>query len=456
MLFQGKKITCIINYNEKKYSFDLEKHKTINDLYNNFIEKVANKNYPYVIMHISNKNNMVEITNLETAILSLERNKNDQLLFKFIKSFKCPSCQSVCNNEKTFINNYCLECNQYICSLCSKDDSKHSKHYLVNIDQNNLKDSIKLWNINLNADLSNQITIFNRQLNFVNQTESDIKTNLWLDNIYKKIKYFENLLAEIKSKCEELKPIFKESEDMLSNAMNNLTRSEQEINIDLFSKEKIINKFFSFADAEKQIQKLKTNYIEIKDVKRKVCSIIDINNIKKYDELLYEVPRVLDDLSKTSFLIIEDLKAYEEKNKKSAKLIFRDRTRKNTDIILKSQKLFKTSNAPALTLNNMRNRNLYLFDKDRKRTDIITNYTDKSEEVFEYKTRSSGKNIFTSNKILNTMENSRFTPNDIKLPKIILNDKEKNNINNLKYNTDNMKRSLELHKSSNLQKKNIK
>ena len=448
MLFQGKKITCIINYNEKKYSFDLEKHKTINDLYNIFIEKAANKNYPYVIMHISNKNNMVEITNLETALLSLERNKNEQLLFKFIKSFKCPSCQSACDNEKKFISNYCLECNQYICSVCSKDDSKHNKHYLVNIDQNNLKDSIKLWNINLNADLSNQITFFNRQLNFVNQTESDIKTNLWLDNIYKKIKCFENLLADIKSKCQELKPIFKESEDILSNAMNNLTKSEQEINIDLFSKDKIKNKFFSFAEAEKQIQKLKTNYIEIKDVRRKVCSIIDANNIKKYDELLFEVPRVLGDLSKTSFLILEDLKIYEEKNKKSDKIIFRDRTRKNTDLILNNYKLFKTSNDTALSLNKMRNRDLYLFDKDRKRTDIITNYTDKSEEIFDNKTRLSRKNIFNNNKVLNTVENARFTPNSIKLPKIILNDKEKNNINNLKYNNNNIKRSLELHKSS--------
>ena len=456
MLFQGKKITCIINYNEKKYSFDLEKHKTINDLYNIFIEKAANKNYPYVIMHISNKNNMVEITNLETALLSLERNKNEQLLFKFIKSFKCLSCQSVCDNEKKFINNYCIECNQYICSICSKDDSKHSKHYLVSIDQNNLKDSIKLWNINLNADLSNQITSFNRQLNFVNQTESDVKIKLWLDNIYKKIKYYENLLSDIKRKCEELKPIFKESEDMLSNAMNNLTKSEQEINIDLFSKEKMINKFFSFGEAEKQIQKLKTNYIEIKDVKRKVCSIIDVNNIKKYDELLFEVPKALDDLSKTSFLILEDLKSYEEKNKKSAKIIFRDKSRKNTDIILNNRKLFRTSNDTALSLNKMRNRNLYLIDKDRKKTDKITNYTDKSEEIFDIKTRSSGKNIFSNNKVLNTLESLRFTPNSIKLPKIILNGKDKNNISNLKNNPDNMKKSLELYKSSNLLKKNNK
>ena len=456
MLFQGKKITCIINYNEKKYSFDLERHKTVNDLYNIFIEKAANKNYPYVIMHISNKNNMVEITNLETTLLSLERNKNAQLLFKFIKSFKCPSCQSVCDNEKKFINNYCLDCSQYICSICSKDDTKHTKHYLVSIDQNNLKDSIKLWNINLNADLSNQITSFNRQLNFISQTESDIKTNLWVDSIYKKIKCIENILAQIKTKCQELKVSFKESGDILSKAMNNLTKSEQDIYIDLFSKEKIINKFFSFADAEKQIQKLKTNYTEIKDAKRKVCSIIDINNIKKYDEMLFEVPRIIDDLSKASFLILEDLKTYEEKNKKTNKIIYRDRARKNTDIILNNHKLFKTSNDTALSLNKIRNRNLYLADKDRKRNDIITNYSDKSEERFDNKTGSPGKNIFNNNKILNTVENSRYTPNAIKLPKIILNDKEKNNIDNLKYNTENLKRSLELYKNSNLLKKKYK
>ena len=39
MLFQGKKINCIITYKNKNYSFDLEKHKTVNDLYNAFTEK---------------------------------------------------------------------------------------------------------------------------------------------------------------------------------------------------------------------------------------------------------------------------------------------------------------------------------------------------------------------------------------------------------------------------------
>ena len=177
MLFQGKKITCIITYNEKKYSFDLERHKTINDLYNIFTEKIPDKTYPFIIMHCINKNNLVEITNLDTTLLSLEKEKNDQMFFKFIKSFKCPSCLTVCDNEKNYINKYCIECNQYVCSVCSnKKNSKHKSHYLINIDQSNLKDSIKLWNINLNADLSNQITNFNRQLNFINGS-NDIKTS---------------------------------------------------------------------------------------------------------------------------------------------------------------------------------------------------------------------------------------------------------------------------------------
>ena len=49
MLFQGKKITCVITYNEKKYSFELERHKTVNDLYNIFTEKVPDSNYPFLI-----------------------------------------------------------------------------------------------------------------------------------------------------------------------------------------------------------------------------------------------------------------------------------------------------------------------------------------------------------------------------------------------------------------------
>jgi hypothetical protein len=464
MLFQGKKITCIIYYKEKKYSFDLERHKTVNDLYNIFTEKADVKNYPFVIMLCSNKNNIIEINNLDTNLLSLERDKNDQLLFQFIKSFNCQSCEEICDNENKYINNYCIECNQYICSDCSKKiSSKHKSHYLVSVDQNNLKDSIKLWNINLNADLSNQITHFNRQVNFINGSDSEIKTNLWLENIYKKLKYFQNILNEIKSKYQELKYIFKESDDMLNKAMSNLTKSEQEIYIDLFSKEKMVNKFFSFSEAEKQIQKLKDNYLEIKEVKSKMCSFINLNYIKKYEELLVNIPISLDDLSKTSYLILEDLKSLEEKNKDK-----KDEdgiSRKSSDNYLSNNKLFKTSKDTAISLNKMKNRNLYYLSSERKKTDININSSGLKDEIGRRKNikflpiknpkYSSLLDIRRISSDIKVLDTSRNNGNDIKLPKIFINDKDKKNINlfNHKIIESKINRGLEYQKSSIFSKK---
>ena len=466
MLFQGKKITCIIYYKEKKYSFDVERHKTVNDLYNIFTEKVDVKNYPFVIMLCSNKNNIIEINNLESTLLSLERDKNDQLLFQFIKSFKCQSCQTICDNENKYINNFCLECNQYICSDCSKKNSlKHKSHYLVSVDQNNLKDSIKLWNINLNADLSNQITHFNRQFNFINGRDSEIRTNLWLENIYKKLKYFQNILNEIKGKYQELKDIFKESEDMLNKTMTNLTKTEQEIYIDLFSKEKVINKFFSFSEAEKQIQKLKENYLEIKETKSKMCSFVNMNYIKKYEELLVTIPISLEDLSKTSYLILEDLKSLEEKNK--TKKDEDGISRKSSDIFLNNNKLFKTSKDNAISLNKLKNRNMYYFDSERKKTDININSSGIKEEIDKRKCTkfipikhpkySSLIDIRRISSEIKVLDTSRNVENNIKLPKIIINDKDKRNINILNHIIKETKinRGLEYQKSS-IFPKNIK
>ena len=462
MLFQGKKITCIITYNEKKYSFDLERHKTINDLYNIFTEKIPDKTYPFIIMHCINKNNLVEITNLDTTLLSLEKEKNDQMFFKFIKSFKCPSCLTVCDNEKNYINKYCIECNQYVCSVCSnKKNSKHKSHYLINIDQSNLKDSIKLWNINLNADLSNQITNFNRQLNFINGS-NDIKTSLWIENILKKIKYFENILIEIKSKYEDLEHIFKESQDILNKAMSNLTKSEQEIYSDLFSPEKISNKFFSFSDAEKQIQKLKDNFIEINKVKNKVCMIIDIDNIKKYEELFVTVPKSIDDLTKITFLILEDLKIYEEKNEKLLKKESTERKRKNTDT-LSNTKLFKTSNHTTLSL-NMNNKNIYYLNNERRKTNQslkikeMKTFSDNNEDIsknqkltlikhprifslIDSKKKTSENVLLKRSKMLNGGE-SRYTHCDIKLPKLIINDNEKKNNKYLGHISEDFKKDI--------------
>ena len=85
--------------------------------------------------------------------------------------------------------------------------------------------------------MSEQITNFNKQMNFITD-DLDKKIKIWIDELYKKIKTFEMIINTIKLKTQELKYYIKESENRLNIAMSNLTKTEQEINIELFTNEK--------------------------------------------------------------------------------------------------------------------------------------------------------------------------------------------------------------------------
>ena len=481
MLFKGKQITCLVNYESEKYSFDLDKHKTLNDLYIMFQEKIQSKECYFIILFSPNGSNnkeLVELKNLETTLISLEKEKNDVLNFQFLKVFKCPSCLLFCDNEKKFINKYCIDCNMYLCSDCVKE-KKHSNHYLINIDQNNLKDSIKLWNINLNAELSEQITNFNKQIDFITD-DLDTKIKIWIDNIYKKLKNFEMMINNIKIKTQEMKYYFQETEDNLNKAMANLTKSEQEINDVLFSNDKNylnLNKYISLQEAEIQIQKLKNNYTEITEAKKNIFNIITSETMKKWEEMLINVPKVFDEIFRATDLVMEDLKIYEIKMKKNIKKESSQGRRKKTDLYLSGNLLFKTTNDVQIGLTKKRNKNknIYILQdnerNERKKTDFtlklkgedgknkINEYTNKRiQKIMDAK--NSGEYKAFDNEFVNRMkyinkDRSRYTPKNLKLPKIVMNDKDKYNLDYLDHfrYKDDMKKSFDYNRNSIVAKK---
>ena len=481
MLFKGKQITCLVNYESEKYSFDLDKHKTLNDLYIMFQEKIQSKECYFIILFSPNGSNnkeLVELKNLETTLISLEKEKNDVLNFQFLKVFKCPSCLLFCDNEKKFINKYCIDCNMYLCSDCVKE-KKHSNHYLINIDQNNLKDSIKLWNINLNAELSEQITNFNKQIDFITD-DLDTKIKIWIDNIYKKLKNFEMMINNIKIKTQEMKYYFQETEDNLNKAMANLTKSEQEINDVLFSNDKNylnLNKYISLQDAEIQIQKLKNNYTEITEAKKNIFNIITTETMKKWEEMLINVPKVYDEIFRATDLVMEDLKIYEIKVKKNIKKESSQGRRRKTDPYLSGNLLFKTTNDVQIGLTKKRNKNknIYILQdnerNERKKTDFtlklkgedgknkINEYTNKGiQKIMDAK--NSGEYKAFDNEFVNRMkyinkDRSRYTPKNLKLPKIVMNDKDKYNLDYLDHfrYKDDMKKSFDYNRNSIVAKK---
>ena len=481
MLFKGKQITCLVNYESEKYSFDLDKHKTLNDLYIMFQEKIQSKECYFIILFSPNGSNnkeLVELKNLETTLISLEKEKNDVLNFQFLKVFKCPSCLLFCDNEKKFINKYCIDCNMYLCSDCVKE-KKHSNHYLINIDQNNLKDSIKLWNINLNAELSEQITNFNKQIDFITD-DLDTKIKIWIDNIYKKLKNFEMMINNIKIKTQEMKYYFQETEDNLNKAMANLTKSEQEINDVLFSNDKNylnLNKYISLQDAEILIQKLKNNYNEITEVKKNIFNIITTETMKKWEEMLINVPKVYDEIFRATDLVMEDLKIFEIKVKKNIKKESSQGRRRKTDLYLSGNLLFKTTNDVQIGLTKKRNKNknIYILQdnerNERKKTDFTLKLKgeDGKNKINEY-TNKGIQNIIDSknlgeykafdNEFINKMkyinkDRSRYTPKNLKLPKIVMNDKDKYNLDYLEHfrYKDDMKKSFDYNRNSIVAKK---
>ena len=479
MLFKGKQITCQVNYESEKYLFELDRHKTLNDLYTMFQDKIQSKECYFIILFSpsgSNNKELVEIKNLETTLISLEKDKNGILNFQFLKTFQCPSCLSYCDNEKKFINKYCIDCSMYICSDCARD-KKHSVHYLINVNQNNLKDSIKLWNINLNAELSEQITNFNKQIDFITD-ELDIRVKIWLDNIYKKLKNFENMINNIKIKTQELKYYFQDTEDILSKSMANLTKCEQEINMDFFSNEKNYsntNKYLSMQDAETYIQKLKNNYIEISTVKKNNYDIINNETMKKWEEMIQSVPKIFEEMNKVIDLVMEDLKVYEIKNKKNGKKESSQGKRRKPDLYLSPNLLFKTANDVQIGLINKKNKNIYLLqDNDRKKTDFslklkkVVNLKESVEDgnnkISDYSNRGiqniisrkkSGEYKAFENEFMNSMkyinkDRNRYTPKNLKLPKIRMSEKDKYNADYLEQYRykDDIKKSLDYNKNT--------
>ena len=464
MLFGGKKITCVINYNNKKYSFDLEKHKTIEDLYSSFLLKLNIKvesyySFSLYLTSIYNKNQKKTFNNYEIkekdkplfSFLGKEKENDPSLFFDCFKISKCKSCKNENINEERYISKYCLNCNLYLCNVCSKNNKKHSGHILIDINCQNIKDSIKLWNINLNADLSNQITSFNKILPIIDDNTSEVKLALWKSNIISKLNSFENLVNNLYTKLSSLKNYFKELKDVLNKAMVNLTKTEKEMELSYNDKKNI-----SLDDAEKIIQKLKNNYTEISSVKNKFDNKIDIKNIVKMNELMNNLSMQIDELCKTVLLtlnnspILQNInfklkltnnKLYEEKNNMNNILSY------SVDNYTMKNKIHKIySNA----LINDKLINEIIYDKSKNEDPISNNEHERvlttpkmSENISptlmaDRRRKSTSMGYFSRNSNLdselmtynkNITNSTNNNSKGIKLPKIIIKDLDKKSLN---------------------------
>ena len=96
MLFSGKKIKCELKFQNQTYTYEIEKHKNIKDLYNLFIESVPNINYPLMIRLEENEFPFEE-KDLDNPLLSLIKENKENLVFEITKSYRCEYCSNFNN-----------------------------------------------------------------------------------------------------------------------------------------------------------------------------------------------------------------------------------------------------------------------------------------------------------------------------------------------------------------------
>ena len=283
------------------------------------------------------------------------------------------------------------------------------------------------------------------------------------------------MMNNIKIKTQEMKYYFQETEDILNKAMANLTKNYQEININIFSKEKNylnMNKYLTLQDAEVHLQKLKNNYTEIITAKKNIYDIINPESIKKWEEMIQNVPKAFDQMFKATDIIMEDLRIYEIKNKKNERKESNQGRRRKPELYLSGNLLFKTANEVQIGLVKKKNKNIYIMpDNDRKKTDLSMKFKkvnglkengeDGNDKISDYTNRGthniidrkkSGEYKMFENEFMNSLkyinkDRNRYTPKNLKLPKI---EKDKYSVDYYeKYRyKDDMKKSMDFNKNT--------
>ena len=306
MLFGAKKIKCNVKYKDQKYIYELDRHNTIKDIYNLFSkEKSAPDDVSLLTIRLCSNKLPFNENNYETPLISLEKDKYNELCFEITKPYNCLECKKI-------ISKYCLVCNKYYCPQCKK--SEHDKHDFVDIDPTDFKESIYLWNININANLSNDITQFNKLKDFIQDNALLTKIQLWKENVIKKINTFEKFIKEICDICNKIGSnyIIKKNE-VLNKLMHDLSKAEQNINKELSIGQKNAsnnNKYFSFDEAEILIQKLKKIHNDIKSKNTDIKDLSEIENISSLNDIMGKISTQIDDLSKNGLNIFDSFKNF--------------------------------------------------------------------------------------------------------------------------------------------------
>ena len=310
MLFGGKKIKCNIRYKDIKYAYELEKHKTIKDIYDLISKDLPSTESSSLALRLNSNKLPFYENDYDTPLISFDIDKFNELYFEMSKPYNCSECKKI-------INKYCLICDKYYCNKCKNKD--HSGHDFVDINPTNFRESVYLWNISVNANLSNDITNFNKLKDFIQDNTLGTKIKIWKDNVIKKLNVFEKFINEICELCNKMgSKYIQEKSEVLNKLLQDLSKTEKSINNELEigkdnknnNSNNHNNKYFSFDEAEILIQKLKKHHNEIKSKNNDLKELSQIESFTILNDEMNNISLKIEDLNKISFNLFDSFKSF--------------------------------------------------------------------------------------------------------------------------------------------------
>ena len=246
---------------------------------------------------------------IKRHIKKLTLTPNNNSFKKNNNKYHCSNCK---RNSMSF---YCRNCQKFLCSNC-REDKGHDSHLMIQINENNFKDTVELYvnlletdieeNINQNENFLIEFGEKNFSIDIENKQNMIIKKLKHLTNLYiKLIKFLENIFfkEETEKNIEQYNSTTKQISINIKNILNVFKKNKNNLNF-----QEIKNYF-------KQLNEIENEYNEL----NKNILIYKINNSINYrincfyEEICNHIDKLLDsnnifNLDKKSIELLNNLK----------------------------------------------------------------------------------------------------------------------------------------------------
>ena len=389
---------------------------------NYFGKQNSEINFDIQIINKKNSQNKSENSN--------NNNNNNKNINNKISCQTCDNNNNNNNNNNNLIKFFCRNCLRFSCLNCKS--FFHKNHNLIEIDNNNLEECVKIYSIQIQADLTHELNKYKEiQNKFKCSMLIDISS--WKEIVIRKLNEIENVYLKFEKFAEIFEKKINEIEKNVIGINKNIDKNLNDLSWNLLNKNNNNNnnniKKFDIENAVDYFNILKENEKFIKNLKKE----INIRNeeficSKKINDCFEKIEKIFDDLENfgnEGFSIIEkniNQKNINQKNINNELKIFHKKIKSenNNNFLNRNQ-----------NKNNKNNKNFYSQNENAKTP--YNNYksikimnNNNNNYYYNFTEENLNKKYFSKNKNVASMDNENFL-NYIKN----FNNNNKNNLINL-------------------------